>query len=54
MILLSAGPDLLLALLRAERPGPDSAWLLFGPTTAAVQGDEAEGENEPSLPLAAE
>jgi hypothetical protein len=50
MILLSAGPDLLLALLRAERSAPDSAWLLFGPSEAVVEPDDCADE----LPLAAE
>lgn len=50
MILLSAGPDLLLALLRAERPAPDTAWLLFGPSEAVVE-PAADAEE---LPLAAE
>ena len=43
MLLLSLGPDLLIALLKSGRPDaeePDLSWLLFGPVA-----DDAENSS---------
>lgn len=53
MILLSTGLDLLIAAMRADRDGPDSAWLLYGPADESVLAAAATVEDD-DLPLAAE
>lgn len=56
MILLSVGPEMLARLMAAER-GPDTAWLLAGPTDeAVVVASPSESADEPAYdwPLAAE
>ena len=50
MILLTFGADALVRLMREDRHGPDTAWLMFGPGRPAAETDEAESD----WPLAAE
>lgn len=53
MILLTVGADMLAKLMRADDRGPDSQWLLTGPTSPdAVTEPEALNDND--WPLAAE
>lgn len=52
MILLGFGAEMLARLMNVDPRGPDSAWLLAGPTELAVETDQ--GEEPDLLPLAAE
>jgi hypothetical protein len=52
MILLGLGAEMLARLMNADPRGPDSAWLLAGPTELAVELDQ--GEEPDLLTLAAE
>lgn len=54
MILLAAGTGVLARLMRLDARGPDTAWLLAGPTELAVEpAEDPEAAADP-LPLAAE
>lgn len=48
MLLLSLGPEVLIALMRSGDTrgfsGPDLSWLLFGPDGFAVQDEDPQGE----------
>lgn len=48
MIMLTLGADALARLMREDRRGPDTAWLMFGPGEPAVEIEEE------AWPLAAE
>lgn len=47
MLLLSLGPDALIALLRSGDArgfdGPDLSWLLFAPDFAGMQTEDSQG-----------
>jgi len=51
MILLGVGAEMLARLMRTDARGPDTEWLLAGPTEAAV---EPPADERPDWPLAAE
>lgn len=51
MILLCAGADILARLMAADPRGPDTAWLLAGPSDDAAVEPPMEAEDRP---LAAE
>lgn len=53
MILLGVGAEMLARLMRADAHGPDTAWLLAGPSEEAVI-EPAAGEPADDWPLAAE
>lgn len=48
MLLLSLGPDALIALMRSgdtrEFSGPDLSWLLFGPDNFTVRDEDPQGD----------
>lgn len=53
MILLCAGPGMLARLMAADPRGPDTTWLLAGPTDESVVECEDEAQDD-DWPLAAE
>lgn len=50
MILLTFGAEALARLMREDRRGPDTAWLMFGPGSPAVESEDDTAD----WPLAAE
>lgn len=54
MILLTAGAAMLAKLMAADPRGPDTAWLLSGPTEDAVLDAEDRSQESEDWPLAAE
>ena len=53
MILLGVGAEMLARLMRADANGPDTAWMLAGPSEEAVVDPPIEMSSE-DWPLAAE